>query len=114
MSAATKRQMRLALFTFPPFVHHYAEAWRHPEDMGGGRYRQTEPKVWIEEARLLEAMRFDALFVGDVGGIFNSHPEGASQALRLGTQSVQFFAPAATFETFRSAPQSSLTESSPA
>ena len=38
-------------------------------------------------------MRFDALFVGDVGGIFNSHVDGVSQALALGTQSVQFFAP---------------------
>ena len=75
-------------------MHHYAEAWRHPEDMAGGRYRQSEPAVWTEEARLLEAMRFDALFVGDVGGIFNAHVDGASQALRLGTQSVQFHAPA--------------------
>jgi FMN-dependent oxidoreductase (nitrilotriacetate monooxygenase family) len=88
-----KKQMRLALFTFPPFVHHYAEAWRHPQDMSGGLYRQAQPAVWAHEARMLEAMKFDALFVGDVGGIFNAHADGASQALRLGTQSVQFFAP---------------------
>ena len=91
--SAPKQQMRLALFTFPPFVHHYAEAWRHPQDMSGGLYRQAQPAVWAHEARMLEAMKFDALFVGDVGGIFNAHADGPSQALRLGTQSVQFFAP---------------------
>jgi alkanesulfonate monooxygenase SsuD/methylene tetrahydromethanopterin reductase-like flavin-dependent oxidoreductase (luciferase family) len=85
--------MKLTMFSFPPYVHHYAEAWRHPMDMSGGIFRQPEPHVWAHEARALEAMKFDALFVGDVGGIFNSHPEGPKQALRLGTQSVQFFAP---------------------
>jgi FMN-dependent oxidoreductase (nitrilotriacetate monooxygenase family) len=102
--SGAQRQMRLALFTFPPFVHHYAEAWRHPEDMAGGRFRQTEPAVWAHEARTLEAMKFDALFVGDVGGIFNSHPQGASQALRLGTQSVQFFAPTIAAAAAHAAP----------
>jgi long-chain alkane monooxygenase len=88
-----KPQMKLTMFSFPPYVHHYAEAWRHPMDMSGGVYRQPEPHVWRHEARTLEALKFDALFVGDVGGIFNSHHEGPKQALRLGTQSVQFFAP---------------------
>lgn len=96
--------MRLAMFTFPPFVHHYAEAWRHPQDMAGGVFRQTEPAVWAKEARTLQDLKFDALFVGDVGGIFNSHPDGADEALRLGTQSVQFFAPAIAAAAASAAP----------
>jgi FMN-dependent oxidoreductase (nitrilotriacetate monooxygenase family) len=93
-NGAGRKPLRLTMFTFPPFVHHYAEGWRHPQDMAGGLYLQSEPEVWAREARALEEMKFDALFVGDVGGIFNSHPDGPDQALRLGTQSVQFFAPA--------------------
>src|SRR6476469_2123313 len=88
-----RKQLHFTMFTFPPYVHHYPETWRHPQDMGGGIYRQSEPDVWAHDARLLEAMRFDALFVGDVGGIFNSHRNSPEAALRGGTQSVQFFAP---------------------
>jgi hypothetical protein len=46
VSAASKKQMRLALFTFPPFVHHYAEAWRHSQDMSGGLHRQAQSRLY--------------------------------------------------------------------
>lgn len=88
-----KPKMHFALFTFPPYVDHYAESWRHPEFMHGGLYTPEAPEVWQREARLLQDMLFDAWFVGDVGAVFNSHQDKADLALRMGTQSVQFFAP---------------------
>jgi hypothetical protein len=31
-----KKQLHFTLFTFPPFVHHYPDGWRHPQEMLGG------------------------------------------------------------------------------
>ena len=90
---SSKPDMHFTLFTFPPFVDHYPDAWRHPQNMSGGLYRQLEPDVWKTEARVLQEMLFDAWFVGDVGGIFNSLRDSPDESLRSGTQSVQYFAP---------------------
>ena len=30
------KQLHFTLFTFPPFVHHYPDGWRHPQEMQGG------------------------------------------------------------------------------
>jgi long-chain alkane monooxygenase len=95
--ANSKKQMHFTLFTFPPFVHHYPDGWRHPQEMLGGIYNPLEPDVWARVARTLEAMKVDAFFVGDGGAIYNSNENSPATSLRYGSQTIEFFAP--TFVT---------------
>ena len=69
-SNKTQKQLHVTLFTFPPFVHHYPDGWRHPQEMLGGTYDPLEPDIWARVARTLESMKVDAFFVGDGGAIF--------------------------------------------
>jgi long-chain alkane monooxygenase len=61
-------------------VGHLARGmWRHPED---SRSRYTDLDYWNEEARLLEAGCFDALFLADVIGTYETAPGDSDAALR--------------------------------
>jgi FMN-dependent oxidoreductase (nitrilotriacetate monooxygenase family) len=65
-------------------VGHLARGmWRHPVD---SRYRYTDLEYWNEEARLLEAGRFDALFLADVLGTYESSAGDSADALRIAHQ----------------------------
>jgi FMN-dependent oxidoreductase (nitrilotriacetate monooxygenase family) len=88
-----KKQMHFTLFTFPPFVHHYPDGWRHPQEMLGGTYNPLEPEIWERVAKTLESMKVDAFFVGDGGAIYNSNENSPATSLRYGSQTLEFFAP---------------------
>ena len=88
-----KKQLHFTLFTFPPFVHHYPDGWRHPQEMMGGIYNPLEPEIWARVARTLESMKVDAFFVGDGGAIYNSNENSPSTSLHYGSQTIEFFAP---------------------
>lgn len=87
------KQLHFTLFTFPPFVHHYPDGWRHPQEMLGGVYNPLEPDIWVRVARTLESMKVDAFFVGDGGAIYNSNENSPDTSLRYGSQTLEFFAP---------------------
>ena len=89
----SKKQMHFTLFTFPPFVHHYPDGWRHPQEMLGGTYNPLEPEIWERVAKTLESMKVDAFFVGDGGAIYNSNENSPATSLRYGSQTLEFFAP---------------------
>ena len=89
----SKKQLHFTLFTFPPFVHHYPDGWRHPQEMLGGIYNPLEPDIWARVARTLESMKVDAFFVGDGGAIYNSNENSPATSLRYGSQTIEFFAP---------------------
>ena len=92
-SNKTQKQLHVTLFTFPPFVHHYPDGWRHPQEMLGGTYDPLEPDIWARVARTLESMKVDAFFVGDGGAIYNSNENSPATSLRYGSQTLEFFAP---------------------
>ena len=92
-SCKSKKQLHFTLFTFPPFVHHYPDGWRHPREMLGGIYNPLEPDIWVRVAQTLEAMKIDAFFVGDGGAIYNSNEDSPATSLRYGSQTLEFFAP---------------------
>jgi FMN-dependent oxidoreductase (nitrilotriacetate monooxygenase family) len=89
----SKKQLHFTLFTFPPFVHHYPDGWRHPQEMLGGIYDPLGPDIWARVARTLESMKIDAFFVGDGGAIYNSNENSPATSLRYGSQTIEFFAP---------------------
>ena len=92
-SDKSKKQLHFTLFTFPPFVHHYPDGWRHPQEMLGGVYDPLEPDIWARVARSLDAMKVDAFFVGDGGAIYNSNENSPATSVRYGSQTLEFFAP---------------------
>jgi FMN-dependent oxidoreductase (nitrilotriacetate monooxygenase family) len=87
------KHLHITLFTFPPFVHHYPDGWRHPQEMLGGTYNPLEPDVWSRVARTLESLKVDAFFVGDGGAVYNSNDNSPATSLRYGSQTIEFFAP---------------------
>ena len=93
VSKSTAKQLHFTLFTFPPFVHHYPDGWRHPLEMQGGVYDPLQPEIWGRVAKTLEAMKVDAFFVGDGGAIYNSNENSPATSLRYGSQTIEFFAP---------------------
>ena len=61
-----RKRLILNAFSMNVVSHIYHGLWRHPDT------RQTEfndLKTWVELARLLEAGKFDALFLADVIGV---------------------------------------------
>jgi len=92
-SQNNKKKMHFTLFTFPPFVHHYPDGWRHPQEMLGGVFNPLEPDIWARVARTLESMKVDAFFVGDGGAIYNSNENSPATSLRYGSQTLEYFAP---------------------
>ncbi len=79
----TVKQIHLNAFEMNCVGHLARGMWRHPADE---RYRYTDLEYWNEEARLLEAGCFDALFLADVLGTYETAPGDSADALRLGHQ----------------------------
>jgi long-chain alkane monooxygenase len=77
------KQIHLNAFEMNCVGHLARGMWRHPADT---RYRYTDLDYWNEEARLLEAGCFDALFLADVLGTYESAPGDSADALRLAHQ----------------------------
>jgi long-chain alkane monooxygenase len=73
------KQIHLNAFEMNCVGHLARGMWRHPAD---SRYRYTDLDYWNEEARLLEAGCFDALFLADVLGTYETAPGDSAIALR--------------------------------
>lgn len=99
-----KKQLHFTLFTFPPFVHHYPDEWRHPLTMVSGAYNALEPAIWNRVAHTLSDMKVDAFFVGDGGAVYNRNQNSPASSLRYGSQSIEFFAPAMAAHIAATAP----------
>ncbi|MCC3371476.1 LLM class flavin-dependent oxidoreductase [Cohnella sp. REN36] len=65
-------------------VGHIAHGlWRHP---GNQRHRYTDIRYWTELAQLLEAGKFDALFLADVVGVYDVYKQSEETAVREAVQ----------------------------
>jgi long-chain alkane monooxygenase len=73
------RQIHLNAFEMNCVGHLARGMWRHPADT---RERYTDLDYWNTEARLLEDGYFDALFLADVIGTYESAPGDSAAALR--------------------------------
>lgn len=77
------REIRINAFIANGPVHQSPGMWRHPSD------RSLEYKTidyWLDLARLLEAGKFDALFLADGSGVNDVYRGNADTAIRLGAQ----------------------------
>lgn len=57
--------------------------WVHPDN---NRHRYTEISYWTELAELLEQGKFDALFLADVVGVYDTYKGGMETSLREAVQ----------------------------
>jgi len=77
------KQIRFNAFQMNTVSHQSPGLWTHPRDNG---HRYTDPDHWTELARLLEAGRFDAIFLADVLGAYDVYDGSADAALRHAVQ----------------------------
>jgi len=77
------KPIRFNAFQMHTVSHQSPGLWTHPRDNG---HRYTDPDHWTELARLLEAGRFDAVFLADVLGAYDVYQGSAEAALRHGVQ----------------------------
>ena len=78
-----RNPIRFNAFQMNTVSHQSPGLWTHPRDNG---HRYTDPDHWTALARLLEAGRFDAVFLADVLGAYDVYQGGADAALRHGVQ----------------------------
>ena len=64
-------------------VHQSPGLWVNPDDQ---MHSYTDLGTWVELAKLLERGKFDALFLADVIGIYDTYGGGPEAALRQATQ----------------------------
>jgi FMN-dependent oxidoreductase (nitrilotriacetate monooxygenase family) len=77
------KQIRFNAFQMQTVSHQSPGLWTHPRD---NSHRYKDPDHWVELARLLEAGRFDAIFLADVLGVYDVYQGSADAALRHGVQ----------------------------
>lgn len=77
------QRIRLNAFDMTCVAHQSFGLWRHPEDQS---YRYRDLEYWTDLARLLERGRFDALFIADVLGVYDTYAGSADGAIRTGMQ----------------------------
>ncbi len=77
------RQIRFNAFQMNAAGHQSPGLWTHPRDTS---HRYTDPDYWIELAQLLEAAKFDAIFLADVLGVYDVAGGSVDAALRGGVQ----------------------------
>jgi FMN-dependent oxidoreductase (nitrilotriacetate monooxygenase family) len=77
------KQIRFNAFEMNTVSHQSPGLWTHPRDTG---HRYTDPDHWTELARLLEAGRFDAIFLADVLGAYDVYEGSPDAALRHAVQ----------------------------
>ena len=77
------KQIRMNLFEMCCVSHITHGMWVHPENT---RHRFNELKYWLELAQLLEYGTFDALFLADVIGTYDTFRGGPETALAEGMQ----------------------------
>ena len=78
-----RKPIRFNAFQMNTVSHQSPGLWTHPRDSG---HRYTDPDYWTELARLLEAGRFDAIFLADVLGAYDVYQGSPDAALRHAVQ----------------------------
>jgi FMN-dependent oxidoreductase (nitrilotriacetate monooxygenase family) len=77
------KQISFNLFEMNTPGHISHGLWVHPEN---NRHRFNDLDFWIEEAQILEAGLFDAVFLADVIGAYDGYRGGPETALAEGVQ----------------------------
>jgi long-chain alkane monooxygenase len=77
------KQIGFNLFEMNTVGHISHGLWVHPANT---RHRFNDLDFWIEEAKLLEAGLFDAVFLADVIGAYDGYRGGPETAIREGVQ----------------------------
>jgi len=77
------KPIRFNAFQMNTVSHQSPGLWTHARDDG---HRYTDPDYWTTLARLLEAGRFDAVFLADVLGVYDVYGASAATALAHGVQ----------------------------
>jgi len=77
------KQIRFNAFQMNAAGHQSPGLWTHPRDTS---HRYTQAAHWTELAQLLEAGRFDAIFLADVLGVYDVYQGSMDAALRNGVQ----------------------------
>jgi FMN-dependent oxidoreductase (nitrilotriacetate monooxygenase family) len=77
------RRIRFNAFQMNTVGHQSPGLWTHPRDTS---HRYTDPEHWTELARLLEAGRFDAVFLADVLGVYDVYQGSVEAALKHAVQ----------------------------
>lgn len=83
MTTADPKRIHLNLFEMSCVSHITHGMWVHP---GNNRHRFNELKYWLELAQLLEHGTFDALFLADVIGTYDTFRDGPETAIVEGMQ----------------------------
>jgi FMN-dependent oxidoreductase (nitrilotriacetate monooxygenase family) len=78
-----RKQIRFNAFQMNAASHQSPGLWTHARDTG---HRYTDLEYWSELARLLEAGRFDAIFLADVLGVYDVYQGSMDAALRHAVQ----------------------------
>ena len=77
------KEIRLNAFAMNCVGHMSAGLWTHPRDRSSD---YTDLKHWTELAKLLEAGKFDGMFLADVLGVYDVYRGNADAALRHAAQ----------------------------
>lgn len=83
MTATQPKRLILNLFEMNCVSHITHGLWRLPDN---NRHRFNDIGYWIELAKLLEDGGFDAVFLADVTGAYDTFRDGPETALREGLQ----------------------------
>jgi long-chain alkane monooxygenase len=83
MSKPTLKQLHVNLFEMNCVSHIVHGMWVHPDN---NRHRFNDLDFWTELAQLLEYGTFDAVFLADVIGAYDSFRDGPETALREAVQ----------------------------
>ncbi|MGY4644329.1 NtaA/DmoA family FMN-dependent monooxygenase [Cellulomonas sp. URHB0016] len=81
--SATKKRLVLNLFEMSCVSHITHGLWRLPDN---NRQRVNDIEYWLELARLLEDGGFDAVFLADVVGTYDTFRGSAETSIRQGLQ----------------------------
>lgn len=79
------KQIHLNAFSQCSICHHSKGQWKHPIDRSSHGYKDLN--YWVDLARYLERGCFDALFLADVHGTYNTYKGSRAAAVR---HTVQF------------------------
>ena len=78
------KQIHLNAFTQCSICHHSKGQWKNPVDRSSYGYKDLN--YWVDLARTLERGCFDALFIADVHGTYNTYQGGREMAVRHAVQ----------------------------
>jgi long-chain alkane monooxygenase len=78
------KQIHLNAFTQCSICHHSKGQWKNPIDRSSHGYKDLN--YWVELARTLERGCFDALFIADVHGTYNTYKGGRATSIRHAVQ----------------------------